>query len=206
MTDYMVASLKKFITEESMSRIENSGARIWKETYKEAKQRVKPFINVVFSRYQADNTSETDMGTAGYVLAIPAYWIDVSVELAIIYISSFVDTYLQENFGYGSNDSSDSSGSNSGGGCGGRPKPCPVHPKPPAPPAPPAIPQFNPPEPPAPPKPEKPDKPKKKPPHHPKTPPPPIFNPPPPEDVARPIEPGEFTYMSPIPPEMYPES
>lgn len=195
MTDYMIASLKKFLNEESVSRIENSGARIWKETYKEAKQRVKPFINVVFCRYQADNTSETDMGTAGYVLAIPSYWIDVTTDLAIIYISSFVDTYLKENFNYGVTNSS-SAGSSCNPSTSTGKKPCPVHPTENPAPKPPAIPpreKDNTPPP---------RKPNKKP-HKDMPPPPPIFNPPPPEDVARPIQPGgDFTYMSSLPHEL----
>lgn len=100
MYDYLEKGLKRFLHDNTVAQIENSGSRVWFQTLDTIKQSPKPKINVVFSRYQGDSVNETILGNYGYVLAIPSYWIDVDCDLATIYISSFVDKYLADYFGY----------------------------------------------------------------------------------------------------------
>lgn len=154
MKDYMVKSLKSFITQEAVSQIENNGSRMWKTTYKEANQKTKPIICVVFSRYQMDNTTETIIGNAGYVVAIPSYWIDVDADLAVIYIASLIDSYLSKYFDANGNpiNGGNCSGSGDGSTEGGCSPDCPGHylPPPHHPPKPPYKPPYPPPPPPPP--------------------------------------------------------
>lgn len=148
MTSDMTKSLKRFIHDENVERAESSGSRIWKYQYNVPGVKLRPKINVVFSKHQGTETTETIVGTVGYVLAIPAYWIDVDEDIAAIYIASYVDAYINKYIINGG------SGESSGGACPKPPMPNPPfvppypgpphhHHREPYPPVPPCVPPVS---------------------------------------------------------------
>lgn len=100
MYKYLEDNLRQFIKRNGLPEVENTGSPIWRAEVDVEGYGPLPVINVVFSRYQGNNINETIVNTNGYVLAIPSYWINIDVEVAIIYISSFVDKWLNKYFGY----------------------------------------------------------------------------------------------------------
>ena len=157
MDDRLRESFKKFHHENKRNRIENDGCATWNEILTELPffDGKQPRISVVFTRYQGHTTNATvvktilesglDMGkeqVVGYVLAIPSYWLEVDVYLALNYVETYIDNFINDNFQTGSG-----GGSGSGeGGCPVCPDDCPIKPPPPMPPCPP--PPFVPPPPP----------------------------------------------------------
>lgn len=103
MYDYLVKRLKKFIHEEKSNNVENCGSRNCCMAIEKTNIAPKPMLNIVFTKYQGSETTYTDLGKHGYVLALPEYWIDVDEYTVIFYISSFVDKWLTKQFGYSDN-------------------------------------------------------------------------------------------------------
>ena len=137
MYDYLEKRLRKFIHEEKTNNVENCGSRNCFMNIEDTGVVPKPTLNIVFSKYQGSETTYTDLGRHGYVLALPAYWIDVDEYTAIYYISSFVDKWLSKQFGYKPNeDNTDDSNKDKDKD---KPHVCP-HPVPPPPPHPPVTP------------------------------------------------------------------
>lgn len=100
MYEYLEKKLRSFIHDEKSNNVENCGSRNCFMPIKDTGLPYKVFLNVVFAKYQGAETTYTDLGTHGYVLALPSYWIDVDENSVIFYISSFVDKWLKTNFGY----------------------------------------------------------------------------------------------------------
>lgn len=96
MLDYMKDSLRKFISENHVKHLESQGSVMWKCEYKEAKQRIKPVMHVVFSRYQGTEITETVVGNVGYVLALPSYWVDVDATALLALVGQYIDAYINE--------------------------------------------------------------------------------------------------------------
>jgi len=126
--EYLEKSLKHYLCENTVSHIENNGSRCWIEKLTNTSINPAPSINIVFSRYQEAEVSETVITNHAYVLAIPSYWIDVDTTAAIMFISNYVDAWLTKYFGY-------------------QPEPQPEPPVPPVPPPPPPPPGPIPPGP-----------------------------------------------------------
>jgi len=108
MYDYLEKKLRSFIHNEKSNNVENCGARNCCMPIKDTKLPYKVFLNIVFTKYQGFEATYTDLGTHGYVLALPEYWIDVDENSVIWYVASFVDKWLSKNFGYNTDDDSDS--------------------------------------------------------------------------------------------------
>lgn len=99
MYDYLKKSLTSYIKVTNVAHIENNGSRMWKEYIQKTKLNPKPSVNVVFSRYQHTEVSQTVLGDYGIVVAIPSYWIDVDPELVIVFVSQYIDPWLTKYFG-----------------------------------------------------------------------------------------------------------
>lgn len=99
MYDYLKKSLTSYVKTNNVSHIENNGSRMWKAYIEKSKLNPKPSVNVVFSRYQHTEVSQTVLGDYGIVIAIPSYWIDVDPELVILFVSQYIDPWLQKYFG-----------------------------------------------------------------------------------------------------------
>ena len=145
MDDKLIKQFDKWNNENHRNAIENNGVCVWNVIltdlpFFEGKQ---PRISVVFSRYQGNNVNTTTLmnesdRAIGFVLAIPSYWLDVDHYLCTLFISDYIDTFINENFGEYIN----GGGDGSGGNCPVCPDDCPI--KPPCPPPPPPRPPFNP--------------------------------------------------------------
>lgn len=149
MTDRLVQSLKKFLNENKRNRIENDGIATWTETIDELNpiDGKYPRFSVCFTRYQGKDVNKTklmidDEHQIGLVLAIPSYWLEVDPYLCQLYLSAYIDEFIEEYMSYFGN---------GGGGSGGggtptiptvKPPYCPIVPPiPPAPvPPPPPVP------------------------------------------------------------------
>lgn len=141
---YMEKQLRKFLNDEKSTNLENAGSKVCYLPVENTKVAPKPIVNIVFSRYQGAEVTETKLDKYGYVLAIPSYWIDVAANTAVLYISSFVDAWLKEYFGYDDGSDDDSGGKEDEHHCDPHHHHC--HPVPPGPPHPPGPP-FTPPPP-----------------------------------------------------------
>lgn len=83
--------------------IENNGVCVWTVIltdlpFFEGKQ---PRVSVVFSRYQGNQINQTVLisesdKAMGYVLAIPSYWLDVDQYLVLLYISNYIDDFINK--------------------------------------------------------------------------------------------------------------
>lgn len=142
MYDYLEKRLRKFIHEEKTNNVENCGSRNCYMNIENTGIVPKPTLNIVFSKYQGAETTYTDLGKHGYVLALPAYWIDVDEYTAIYYISSFVDKWLTKQFGYNADETEEDDNDKDKHHCEPHvhpphpPIPHPPHPVPPPPPPP----------------------------------------------------------------------
>lgn len=140
MYDYLEKRLRKFIHEEKTNNVENCGSRNCYMNIENTGIVPKPTLNIVFSKYQGAETTYTDLGKHGYVLALPAYWIDVDEYTAIYYISSFVDKWLIKQFGYNADETEEDDNDKDKHHCEPHvhpphpPIPHPPHPVPPPPP------------------------------------------------------------------------
>lgn len=140
MYDYLEKKLRKFIHEEKTNNVENCGSRNCYMNIENTGIVPKPTLNIVFSKYQGAETTYTDLGKHGYVLALPAYWIDVDEYTAIYYISSFVDKWLTKQFGYNADETEEDDNDKDKHHCEPHvhpphpPIPHPPHPVPPPPP------------------------------------------------------------------------
>ena len=145
MDDRLRKSFIRFWRDNKRNRIENDGCAPWNEIltdlpFFDGKQ---PRISVVFTRYQGHTVNATvvktiletglDIGSEqviGFVLALPSYWLEVDEYLALNFVETYIDNFINENF--------DSSGGNQGGtggsGCPVCPDNCPNNPPPPPPP------------------------------------------------------------------------
>lgn len=150
MNDRLIQSLKKFLSENKRNRIENDGCATWTESLTELPcfEGKSPRISIVFTRYQGKDINKTilmgdDTHYIGLVLAIPSYWLEVDPYLCQVFLTNYVDEFI--NMINGESDG----GGGSGGGGGDipviRPDYCPI--KPPVPPGPPPRPMPPPPPP-----------------------------------------------------------
>lgn len=150
MDDRLIKSFVRFFRDNKRNRIENDGCAAWNEIltdlpFFDGKQ---PRISVVFTRYQGHTINATVVKSLlktglnasqeqvmGYVLALPSYWLEVDEYLAIQFIETYIDNFINANF--------DTGDGNTGGNCPVCPDDCPS--KPPIPPCPPPPPPPPPP-------------------------------------------------------------
>lgn len=128
--------------------IENNGVCVWNVVltdlpFFEGKQ---PRVSVVFSRYQGTDVNQTVLVSEsdkamGYVLAIPSYWLDVDQYLVLLYISNYIDDFINK---YYPDSSYATGGTADDNNCPICPDNCPSTPPSPYPPcSPPPPPGFN---------------------------------------------------------------
>lgn len=127
----LIDNFVKWNNANKRNAIENNGVCVWTVELTDLPffEGKHPRVSVVFSRYQGINVNQTTLlsesdKAMGFVLAIPSYWLDVDQYLATIYISNYIDDFINKYYP----DSSYATGDGNGTGCPICPDNCPNQP------------------------------------------------------------------------------